>query len=150
MPLFVPNVPVVRTTPDIEIDSRELGLGSHVFELVVVDDDGNRSAPFRCKVAVVPPTKPVAVITPPSRIVAGAAFQLGGEQSVAPTGRRLVLYQWQVAPDTGQVFSQVSETTLLEVPALPPASSLRVQLIVQDDQGTQSDPYQITLAVAPG
>ncbi len=150
MPQFAPNVPVETSTPDVLVDSMDLGIGEHVFELVVVDEAGNKSKPSRWRVTVTPPSRPVAVITTPPRVIAGVAFQLGAQKSVAPPGRRLVLFQWQVGPPGGQPFTARTEVPVFNVPVLPPVSSLNVQLVVRDDAGALSDPAQMTLAVTPG
>jgi hypothetical protein len=51
MPRFEPNRPIVTTEPTVLVE--ELGLGQHAFQLVVEDQDGNRSAPDQIIVTVV-------------------------------------------------------------------------------------------------
>jgi hypothetical protein len=48
---FVPGKPVVTVDPVIDVDAG-ITEGTHVFELVVEDDDGNLSQPARAVVVV--------------------------------------------------------------------------------------------------
>jgi PKD domain len=149
MPLFIPNVPVERAAPTIEVDSRELGIGDHQFELVVVDTGGNRSAPARWRLSVLPPRGPVAVITPPERIVAGKPFRLSGEQSTDLPGRRITVFIWELTPSAGEALSKTTETPVLPVPAFPAPGTLKVVLTVRDDQGATSKPAELGLEITP-
>jgi len=45
MPRFKPNVPVTTEKPLVEVDTRGMGAGEYKFQLVVVDDRGEESAP---------------------------------------------------------------------------------------------------------
>ena len=59
----------------------ELRPGVHVFQLVVVDDSGNESAPVMREVRVVDQTRPNAVLDVQSTVAFGESFVLSGEKS---------------------------------------------------------------------
>lgn len=56
MTVFKPGSQVTTEQPTVSVD--KLTLGTHVFQLVVVDDDGNESAPDRAEVTVMRSTRP--------------------------------------------------------------------------------------------
>jgi len=51
VPVFTPNQPVVTRESSVVVENR-LEPGRHRFRLVVVDDDGNESAPDEVVVVV--------------------------------------------------------------------------------------------------
>jgi hypothetical protein len=51
MARFVPNQTIATRTPTVSVDAG-LAVGTHTFQLVVVDDAGHRSAPARLVVEV--------------------------------------------------------------------------------------------------
>ncbi|MCA1568395.1 MAG: PASTA domain-containing protein [Acidobacteria bacterium] len=59
MPVFNANVPITTDAPTIEVEA--LPPGRHRFQLVVVDDSGNRSQPDAVVVTVVAATNLVVV-----------------------------------------------------------------------------------------
>jgi hypothetical protein len=61
MPRFLPGQPIATEQPDIVVDPG-LPVGRHRFQLVVVDDQGNRSAPDERIVQVVRPNPPIGPI----------------------------------------------------------------------------------------
>lgn len=68
MATFVPGRPITTDQPFIDVESG-LSVGTHRFQLVVVDAQGNRSAPDVQAVTVVrvpitPPIGPVGPIVP--------------------------------------------------------------------------------------
>jgi len=63
MAVFTIGKPIVTDTPGIAVDNK-LEVGAHVFQLVVVDDDGLQSDPFRATVQVVQLTTPPIVLQP--------------------------------------------------------------------------------------
>ena len=69
--------------------------GAHVFQLVVVDDSGNESAPFRQEVLIVDQTRPNAVLAvlPSETIPFGETFVLSGEKSF-DIGGSIREYRW--------------------------------------------------------
>jgi hypothetical protein len=98
MPVFAPNQAIETDVPTIavEIDPQNpLGVGQHVFQLVVTDDAGNRSAPATVEIIVRDLEAPTAVIDGPRRGVGfNQAFQLSGERSSDPAPGRIVRYEW--------------------------------------------------------
>jgi hypothetical protein len=51
------NRPVTTTEPTLEVKNR-LPPGQHTFELVVEDQEGNKSAPARAVLTVLPAVQP--------------------------------------------------------------------------------------------
>ena len=93
------NTPVEAAAPDatlvVEIDAAHtLGVGAHTFQLVVVDDSGNRSAPDTARVVVTDTQAPTAIITAPRTVPFGTAITLSGAQSVDVGGGRITTYIW--------------------------------------------------------
>lgn len=150
MPLFVNNVPVIRPTPDLEIDSTEVGVGVQVFQLEVLDEAGNRSTAAKWKLEIAPPLRPVAVLTPPDRVVVGKPFRLLADQSMAATGHRLLLYLWQVAIGTAQPVARTTELPVLDLQPLTGPVQFTVTLVVRDEQGVISKPATATLRAILG
>lgn len=63
---FTVNQPVVTEEPVIQVEG--LQLGKHTFQLVVIDDEGNSSAPSEVVVSVVkrPTIRPIPIrVFPP-------------------------------------------------------------------------------------
>jgi hypothetical protein len=83
--------------PDVlvEIDrERPLPVGRHRFQLVVVDDAGNESAPAFCDVTVIDNQRPTAIITPAALSVAvNQNFTLSGANST-DIGGRIARFRW--------------------------------------------------------
>ena len=66
-------------TLQISIDpAQPLPVGTHIFQLVVVDDAGNNSQPARFSITVFDDQAPTAVITGPLRVAFGTGFTLSG------------------------------------------------------------------------
>lgn len=84
MPQLDINVPfetdqaviVVEVSPD-----KPLARGRHLFQLEVVDDSGNVSAPDQVVVIVADRERPTAVLQGPQIADIGKAFRLSGEKS---------------------------------------------------------------------
>ena len=69
--------------------------GVHVFQLIVVDDAGNESAPVRQEVRVIDQSRPnaVLVILPSESVPFGETFALSGEKSF-DIGGSIKEYRW--------------------------------------------------------
>lgn len=97
MPKFDPGVEVVteESAVAVEVDPQApLPKGVHVFQLVVVDDDGLASDPMTIEVVVRDDRKPTAVLRGPGTVGFGQSFRLdGSESSDLPPGQ-VVKYQW--------------------------------------------------------
>jgi hypothetical protein len=62
MASFQSNVPISQATPLIQVDvtaAAPLAIGTHKFQLVVVDDSGNQSAPVTIDVIVKDTVAPI-------------------------------------------------------------------------------------------
>ena len=65
MAQFVVNKPVVQSDPVVKVEvtaDNPLPLGDNIFELVVIDNAGNRSAPQRISVIVRDAEAPTAIL----------------------------------------------------------------------------------------
>jgi hypothetical protein len=91
MPKFVIGTPVDSDNPVVEVTvdpAAPLAAGRHRFQLVVVDDSRNESAPDTLDVIVRDTTKPTAVLSAPSQVEFGQSFSLDGRRSSdVPPGR---------------------------------------------------------------
>lgn len=92
---FVINTPIQTEDPKIEVTvtpRNPLRVGRHRFQLVVVDDSGNESAPDGVEVRVFDDQRPTAVLRAPERVGFGQSFPMTGEESVDVGGGRIVRY----------------------------------------------------------
>ena len=97
MPEFRTGQPVETDASDVEVTvspNAPLPAGRHRFQLVVVDDSGNRSEPSITEVIVRDTTKPTAVIDAPREVDLGRSFQLSGKRSSDIAPGRIVKYIW--------------------------------------------------------
>src|SRR5262245_43553069 len=95
MATFVMGIPVESDNPVVEVTidrAAPLPIGRHRFQLVVVDDSGNQSAPDALEVIVRDTTKPTAVLSAPSQVDFGQSFSLDGRRSSDVPPGRLVRY----------------------------------------------------------
>lgn len=94
---FVVNTPVVTPEPRVEVTvtpNRSIALGRHRYQLVVVDDAGNRSAADTVTVIVADQDAPTAVLRAPRITSFGRSFDLDGSASFDAGGGRIVQYVW--------------------------------------------------------
>jgi hypothetical protein len=92
---FVINTPIETEDPRIEVTvarTNPLQVGRHRFQLIVVDDSGNQSAPDAVEVRVFDDQLPTAVLRAPERVGFGQSFPMTGEESVDVGGGRIVRY----------------------------------------------------------
>ena len=93
------NTPIEAQAPDatlvVEIDAAHpLPVGAHTFQLEVVDNAGNRSAPVTARVIVTDTQAPTAVINAPRTVPFGTTFTLSGAGSVDVGGGSIIRYVW--------------------------------------------------------
>ncbi|HUM01923.1 MAG TPA: hypothetical protein VL084_06530 [Thermoanaerobaculia bacterium] len=94
---FKPNVPIETPDSTIEVTvtpAKPLPVGRNRFQLVVVDDSGNRSDPDVVEVVVRDAQKPTAVIDAPRLVDFGKSFQLSGARSADIAPGKVVQYVW--------------------------------------------------------
>jgi hypothetical protein len=94
---FIINKEIVTDVPDIEVTitvNNALPIGRNTFQLVVVDDSGNRSKPDEVTVFVADQTAPNAVLNAPKVVGTGASFNLDGSKSFDLGGGKVVQYIW--------------------------------------------------------
>ena len=120
--------------------------GSHVIELVVVDDAGNLSAPDSAVVRVIDNLAPTAVLDAPATAGFGRSFTVSGARSV-DVGGRIVEYRWRLDGGGAAITIDPAFTFVVD-----PASPLGlgehvVQLVVVDDSGNVSAPDSATVRV---
>ena len=94
---FILNQNVETDTPTVEVTisaNAPLPLGRHRFQLIVLDDSGNRSAPDTVTVIVADQENPTAVVRAPSTVALGQSFNLDGRASVDAGGGQVVQWVW--------------------------------------------------------
>jgi len=106
MAKFSENVAIVQADPTIQVEvsvAAPLPLGLNRFQLVVIDQSGNASAPATIDVIVKDTDKPTAVIdmvnadgaiiTPPT-VSFGQSFVLSGKRSSDAPGDNVAQYRF--------------------------------------------------------
>ena len=99
MAQFVIGTPIETTEPSIEVTvdrAHPLAPGRHQFQLVVVDDSGNQSAPDVVEVIVRDTTKPTAVLDAPKTVETGQSFALQGNRSSDVPPGRIARFVWMM------------------------------------------------------
>lgn len=94
---FIINTDVVTNEPTVEVTvtpNRPIALGRHRFQLVVVDDAGNRSVPDEVTVIVADQEAPTAVLRGPRIAGFNRSFDLDGTASFDAGGGRIVQFVW--------------------------------------------------------
>jgi len=92
MPVF--NIGETITTGEARIEAEELPVGDHTFQLVVEDDQGQRSDPDRVRISV-RRTRPTAILAGPEGTVElGDASTLDGTGSSAVEPATLSSWEW--------------------------------------------------------
>lgn len=97
MPVFRIGDTLETETPTVSVDVDEeniLPVGTHTFELTVVDDSGNESLPARVRVVVRDTQRPTAVIRAPESVEFGRSFSLDGSRSSDVPPGTVVTYNW--------------------------------------------------------
>jgi hypothetical protein len=94
---FVINKDITTTTPTIEVTlspDKPLPLGRQRFQLIVVDDSGNKSGADVVEVIIADTTAPTAVLNAPKTAPFGTSFTLDGTKSFDAGGGKVVQYVW--------------------------------------------------------
>ena len=97
MSTFRVGTPIETKEPTVQVTvnaDNMLGVGKHVFRLVVVDDSGNVSKPSDVSVVVLDDQAPTAILKAPSRVSAGQSFMLDGSASTDLPPGKIVTYTW--------------------------------------------------------
>jgi hypothetical protein len=106
MATFTKNVPITQPAPTITVDvtaTAPLPLGVNRFQLVVIDNAGNESAPVTIDIVVRDTGRPTAVldlvnaagaiVTPPN-VAFGQSFTLSGRRSTDTGGGTVAQYRF--------------------------------------------------------
>jgi len=105
MAQFVINTDVITTVPSVEVtltSDSPLPLGKHRFQLIVIDDSGNKSVADEVQILVADQQNPTAVLSAPTVVAFGASIPLDGSKSFDVGGGKVVKYVWTyVGPDRG-------------------------------------------------
>lgn len=93
------NEPIEAAAPDATLTitispNQPLPVGTHVFQLEVIDDSGNRSQPTQFRLTILDDQAPTAVITGPERVPFNREFSLSGERSRDLGGGTIARYVW--------------------------------------------------------
>ncbi len=94
---FITGSPVETVDPSIEVTvsvDNPLPVGKHRFQLVVVDDSGNKSQADVVDVVVKDSQNPTAVLKAPSQVEYGKTFSLDGRGSSDVPPGKVVKYIW--------------------------------------------------------
>jgi hypothetical protein len=143
----VTNVPSFTVNVD---PASPLAIGPHVYQLVVVDDSGNVSAPAAATVRVADNAAPTAVLDAPTTVPLGQSFTLSGARS-SDIGGQVVEWRWTPLDTNVPVVTNVPSFTVNVDPASPLAIGPHVyQLVVVDDSGNQSSPVLAAVSVVGG
>jgi len=105
MATFQPNAPISQSDPLIRVDltpTSALGVGAHKFQLVVVDNSGNASAPATIDVIIKDTLAPTAVLDVTDAtgkrvdpiVSFGSSFFLSGARSIDAGGGKVVEYRF--------------------------------------------------------
>lgn len=97
MATFEIGVPVATEESFVSVDATleaPIPRGQHVFQLVVVDDDGLESEPVTIEIVVRDDRRPTAVILGPATVPFGQTFRLDGSRSSDLPPGRLVRFVW--------------------------------------------------------
>jgi hypothetical protein len=97
MAIFEAGVPIETPESVIMVDVtpyRPLRVGRHVFQLEVIDDADNRSAPDRVEIIVRDEQAPTAVLQAPATVQFGRRFSLNGARSSDPPPGRVTRFIW--------------------------------------------------------
>lgn len=139
------NAPVVTTTNTFVVNT-PLPPGTHVMQLVVVDDSGNQSTSDAVSVRVTDGA-PTAVITAPATAPFGRSFSVSGSRSFDLEGP-IVRYTWTVDA-LSPVVTTTPDFTVTVDPAAPLALGAHtIQLVVRDASGNDSAPDVVHVIVA--
>ncbi|MEQ9400216.1 MAG: hypothetical protein RJQ04_13725 [Longimicrobiales bacterium] len=126
-------------------------LGRQTFELVVVDDSGNRSISDRVLVVVVDDQAPTAVAHAPGSVPHGGSFTLDGSLSSDARGGSIARYVWTWLE--GGLEVELDTPTLLVPDMLGvgsfPVGQVRFELVVVDDSGNVSAPSAVAVDIIP-
>lgn len=97
MAIFQAGVPIETPEDVIAVDvtpDRPLSVGRHVFQLEVIDDSGNRSAPDRVEIIVRDEDNPTAVLDAPKTVPFGRPFRMSGQRSSDPAPGKVARFIW--------------------------------------------------------
>jgi hypothetical protein len=97
MAKFTIGTPVTGTDPTIEVTvdvNNPLPIGQHSFQLIVVDESGNKSLPATVNVVVKDTQNPTAVVSAPTQAEFGQSFTLDGHLSSHVPPGKIVQFIW--------------------------------------------------------
>jgi hypothetical protein len=97
MATFTPGSDVETTESSVEVTvtpTAPLSAGAHKFQLIVVDDSGNKSDPMVVTVIVKDTQKPTAVLNAPEQVEFGKSFVLTGVKSSDVPPGKVVRFIW--------------------------------------------------------
>jgi hypothetical protein len=97
MAQFVLGAEIATNDPTIEVTvdpTKPLPVGRQTFQLVVMDDSGNKSQPDRIVVIIADQSAPTAVLTGPQVVGSGRSFTLRGDRSFDVGGGKVVQWVW--------------------------------------------------------
>jgi hypothetical protein len=97
MATFQPGTEIETSEPTVEVTvtaSQPITPGAHSFQLIVVDDAGNKSEPMVVRLVVRDTQRPTAVLIAPEVVEFGQSFVLDGRRSSDVPPGRVVRFVW--------------------------------------------------------
>ncbi len=138
---LIPGTPIETGEPTIEIMGNTPGRCT--FELIAVNDIGNRSLPDRGDVVVRDLQNPTAVLQAPPQVELGRTFLLDGRRSSDATPGKIVQYLWtSLECGTNRLIPGTpieTDTPTIEITASA-AGRCTFELTVVNDTGNRSLP----------
>jgi hypothetical protein len=136
------GAPLARDVPGVTFvvnPGAPLAPGSHVVELIVMDDSGNESDPATAVVRVADGVAPTAILDMPATIPFAQDVEVSGARS-ADVGGLLVRFVWQLDDAAPVETTDATHTFHVDVASPLALGRHRVRLVVGDDSGNQSAP----------
>jgi len=158
---LVPNLPVTATSPQLRVNTRELGFGTYQIGLRVRDDSGNFSTTSASALVVIKRGETaVAVLRSPPVAFLKFPFLVSGAESFGRGDIPILSYNWQLVDEAGTVvrFQTKSPWVAIGGPQMNPNDPLPrdlkpgkylLSLIVQDDTPIPSKPDEQPLLIVP-
>jgi hypothetical protein len=97
MATFQPGTEIDTAESTIEVTvtaPQPIAPGAHSFQLIVVDDAGNKSEPMVVRLVVRDTVRPTAVLIAPEVVEFGQSFTLDGRRSSDVPPGRVVRFVW--------------------------------------------------------
>lgn len=144
---------ITTTYPTLTLSSfPPAAAGRYLFQLVVIDDAGNYSAPTQVSTIVLDQHAPTAVLTVPQANDLGRPIMFDARRSF-DTGGTIVRYTWTNLSERTIGTLPVGQSVVTQTPtytisaSTTPVGRYQIQLVVTDDAGNNSAPATASFVV---